>query len=163
MGRAFGVEWIWDLGQWRSLNLRRPGTSGCFSASKTPIPAFLCPGSTTSFLAHTSGSPLVPLCFSLFASLFPSHCLWGSFCLFFLPLSICSASLSCISISFSLSLSPPSLPFFFLFLFFLPPPHLSLYKIYPYLDVPVALCLWVSPSLCLSLSLSLAFSLFLSL
>ena len=141
MDRTAGVEWIWGLGQWRSLGLRRPGTSGCFIVSRTPIPAFLCPGSATCFLAQASGCPLVPLCFSV--------CILISITLslFFRSPSILLHLLGYISISFS-----PSLTFLLLALPPRPPPSLSLkyihMQIYLWLSVPGSLHLFVH--LCLS-------------
>ena len=139
MDRTAGVEWIWGLGQCRSLGLRCPGTSGCFLVSRTPIPAFLCPGSATCFLKPQAA--LQSLCVSLFASLFPSHCPFSSV----LPL-FCS-----IPLDTSPSLSP-SLTFLLLALPPHPPPSLSLkyihMQIYLWLSVPGSLHLFVH--LCLS-------------
>lgn len=124
-------------------SLRCPGTSDCFLASRARIPACLSVPWICDMLSRANlRLPLGPSV-SLFASLFPSHCLFFSLC--FAP----SPS------DTSPSLSPSPCPF--LFLFFPPHPSLSLKYIH------IQIYLWLSVSGSLRLFVHLCLILFLTL
>ena len=104
MGGASGTGWVWDLGEWRSLDLRVLLGPWLLLLLKDP---HCCPLGLDSCLDLRL--PFVPLCFSVSASLFPPQCLspvWVLSLSSRLPL-LCSASLSSTSISFL-----PSLPLY---------------------------------------------------